>query len=205
MDSLASAPFDEAMHHLHHHQNAHLQHLHHHMQQVPQHAQQVLAHHNRMVQEIHGQMTMMQHAMMHQAETMMNNMIGWNFPSLPQISQITHGGSSAREQHSTAFTHFPPLHHGQGDFSYEHLLRLDDAVKKRGVATADLSKLKKARFSNKDVCKQCGICQDNFAVGTKIIVLPCQHSYCEKEILRWFEQNRTCPTCRYVIEDIHTY
>jgi len=159
------------------------------------------------IMDMNDQMNLMHNMMMQQAETMMNamNSMMGNFPALPQIQHM-HPNTMHTHHHSNGFTHFPPLHSAsQGDLSYENLLRLEENVKKKGVQSADLSKLKKTRFSNKDVCKQCGICQDNFTTGSKIIILPCKHSYCEKEILHWFEQNKTCPTCRFVVEDISIY
>jgi hypothetical protein len=156
--------------------------------------------------ELHDQMALMHNMMIQQAESMittMNSMIG-ALPQIPHARPHTAHVPHHHHHHSNGFTHFPPLR-SQDDLSYENLMRLEDTVKKRGVATADLRKLKKTQFSSRDVCKQCGICQDNFAVGTKIIMLPCKHSYCEKEILHWFEQNKTCPTCRFVVENIGPY
>jgi len=114
---------------------------------------------------------------------------------------------------------FPPIHHshshphshlhsfprpvGMQDMSYESLMTLQDV--RRGVTHPDLAKLRKMRFSNNVKCKQCGICQDNFSTGTKVITLPCEHVFCEAEILKWFETNKTCPTCRFVVENISAY
>lgn len=81
---------------------------------------------------------------------------------------------------------------------------------------ADLAKLKRTRFLDTEECKQCGvchimlgapllvlqICQETFVVGSRVIILPCLHSFCELEILKWFVENKTCPTCRFVVESI---
>jgi len=106
---------------------------------------------------------------------------------------------------------FPPSHShhshshpvGMQDMSYESMMTLQDV--RRGVTQPDLAKLRKAKFSHNMKCKQCGICQDNFSVGNKVITLPCDHVFCEAEILKWFETNKTCPTCRFVVDNISIY
>eukprot|EP00026_Physarum_polycephalum_P009897 Phypoly_transcript_10034.p1 GENE.Phypoly_transcript_10034~~Phypoly_transcript_10034.p1 ORF type:complete len:210 (+),score=55.42 Phypoly_transcript_10034:643-1272(+) len=181
------------------------QQLAHHQQQLAHlqlaHHQQQLAHHHHMQQIQHNPMlshqAIMQQAMaqfnevamMHNAmASAFNNMFGMQM-QFPPI-----------EHHSTA-----RYHQQSGLNSYEELLHLDESVKKRGVSGSDLSKLKRVRYNSKDKCKQCGICQENFVVGTKLIALPCSHLYCEEEILKWFDQNKTCPTCRHVIENVGVY
>lgn len=174
---------------------------------APQISNQQFAAHARahaMMNDMHEQVSMMHNMMVHQAETLINDMIGWSV-NFPPLGQLSNSGSMHERHAMTGVPHLPPIHSRGHDYSYENLLRLDESVKKRGVTTADLAKLKRARHSARDNCKQCGICQDNFSVGTKIIVLPCAHAYCEGEILHWFEQNRTCPTCRRVIENVSAY
>lgn len=86
--------------------------------------------------------------------------------------------------------------------SYETFLALDDDNVRRGIAHSDRAKLKRVAASYRDQAKQCGICQENFVVGGKMIILPCSHSFCDKELLTWLDENKTCPTCRFVVENV---
>jgi len=103
----------------------------------------------------------------------------------------------------TFHSHFQPHGVAMPDMSYESLMNLQDV--RRGVEQPDIARLKRTRFSTNLKCKQCGICQDNFSNGCKVITLPCDHVFCEAEILKWFETNKTCPTCRFVVENIRVY
>ena len=43
----------------------------------------------------------------------------------------------------------------------------------------------------------CAICCSNIALGEQCQLIPCGHMYHPKCIKPWFDENNTCPTCRY--------
>ncbi|KAK7301331.1 hypothetical protein RJT34_12193 [Clitoria ternatea] len=43
----------------------------------------------------------------------------------------------------------------------------------------------------------CPICMEDFKVGGQACRLPCNHTYCSECILRWLDNNKTCPICRF--------
>lgn len=47
-----------------------------------------------------------------------------------------------------------------------------------------------------DTTEECIICQDE---PYEPVILPCGHVFCYKCLVRWIEENNTCPTCRSVI------
>lgn len=228
MDSLATAPFDDAMQHIHYAQQQIHQHMLQHLPPPPlyhpnpylqaelssvhernvRQMHEFAAHAQQTIANMHEHAVMLQSSMLQNLQTLAADMSALRAANFQQFPQLMHTATPHGRPHSVSMTRFPPIyphHHGQPDLSYESMLALDQSIKKRGVAPSDLAKLKRARHTSNQKCKQCGICQDHFSVGTKIIVLPCSHAYCEKEILTWFEQNVTCPTCRFRIEDIRPY
>ena len=48
--------------------------------------------------------------------------------------------------------------------------------------------------------KNCSICLDDFAVGDKIIYLPCFHYYHAKCIEKWTQSSDKCPLCNIEIK-----
>ncbi|KAL2974959.1 hypothetical protein AAZX31_14G132000 [Glycine max] len=55
----------------------------------------------------------------------------------------------------------------------------------------------RVRVSEIDKLFHCPICMDEFKVGgDKACQLPCTHTYCSECILRWLDNNKTCPVCR---------
>jgi len=207
LDTLANAPFDQVVNHLNviHNQAMQFnQQLH--LQLQPQlqlhatpfsHIQHQHAH-NQM-QNLHNSLVA-QHAIMQQAMAQINEVaIMHNAMASAFNNMLGMPMQIPNDPHGAARYHQPGMN------SYEELLHLDENVKKRGVSLSDLSKLKRVRFSSRDKCKQCGICQEYFSSGMKVIALPCAHLYCEEEILKWFDQNKTCPTCRHVVENVNAY
>lgn len=91
----------------------------------------------------------------------------------------------------------------QDELDYEALLLLDEDVKKRGVSSSSRRRYLTEHYSTIEfIGKQCDICMEKISKSTrKIISLPCKHFYHSDCILKWFEQNRTCPVCRYEIPD----
>ena len=54
-----------------------------------------------------------------------------------------------------------------------------------------INELPKSITMDDDIC--C-ICHDTLSEDN--LILPCLHKFCKSEILQWFENNYTCPTCR---------
>jgi len=52
-----------------------------------------------------------------------------------------------------------------------------------------------------DIETQCSICQDEYAVNSLALRLPCRHHFHDSCIRAWFAKNNTCPICRYELED----
>jgi len=200
MDDFMSMPFDELEDHM---DNIHRQHG------------QLHARLHGEIFDMQHQMAIRHHEMFQQAQNMFQRSLGMmmeeddmmNFP--PTFMHPFH------QLHQSMLAPFPTIRdrlphphmvprspHSHPNLSYESMLALDSNVVKKGVSQHDLAKLKRRRFAPRDPCKQCGICQDNFNSGMKIISLPCAHSFCEDELLKWFAENKTCPTCRFVVENI---
>ena len=49
------------------------------------------------------------------------------------------------------------------------------------------------------VGEQCVICMEDIEIGRNMMRLDCdgQHTFCQVCIERWFENHKTCPTCRH--------
>ena len=43
---------------------------------------------------------------------------------------------------------------------------------------------------------ECSVCLEEFAVGDKVMILPCYHNFHEKCIREWLPQHQNCPLCR---------
>ncbi|XP_058772155.1 uncharacterized protein LOC131645991 [Vicia villosa] len=51
-----------------------------------------------------------------------------------------------------------------------------------------------------DELSQCPICMEDFKLGDQACQLPCNHRYKFECILRWLNNNTTCPVCRLQLE-----
>lgn len=43
----------------------------------------------------------------------------------------------------------------------------------------------------------CSVCLTDFALGEKAMFVPCAHIFHPECLKTWFEENNTCPVCRY--------
>ncbi|KEG10841.1 zinc finger protein, predicted [Trypanosoma grayi] len=48
----------------------------------------------------------------------------------------------------------------------------------------------------------CSICQDSFLAGTEVCRLPCGHMFDTDCLEHWFRRTRTCPNCRFLLQDV---
>ena len=43
---------------------------------------------------------------------------------------------------------------------------------------------------------ECSVCLEEFAIGDKVMILPCYHNFHEKCIREWLPIHKNCPLCR---------
>ncbi|RNF01973.1 zinc finger protein, predicted [Trypanosoma rangeli] len=48
----------------------------------------------------------------------------------------------------------------------------------------------------------CSICQEAFSAGCEVYRLPCGHMFDVWCLKQWLERTRTCPNCRFVLQDV---
>jgi len=54
---------------------------------------------------------------------------------------------------------------------------------------------------NKDENSKCSITQEEFHEDEMVIQLPCDHCFCEEDIMNWLTKEKgECPVCRYKFE-----
>ena len=85
-----------------------------------------------------------------------------------------------------------------GGETYEQLLALDAQNVKKGInVQIQRHVVEERRIGPRDVgATTCVVCQEDFAAGEKVSVLPCGHCFHGTCITPWLLQDRTCPTCR---------
>ena len=80
-------------------------------------------------------------------------------------------------------------------YTYEQLVTLEDV--KVGLNTKDL--VRNSKVSLNKTSFLCSICQDNSEVIIRI--LKCNHYFHITCIDKWLSNNKTCPVCRYNLEN----
>jgi len=80
-------------------------------------------------------------------------------------------------------------------YTYEQLVTLEDV--KVGLNTKDL--VRNSKVSLNKTSFLCSICQDNSEVIIRI--LKCNHYFHITCIDKWLTNNKTCPVCRYNLEN----
>ena len=68
----------------------------------------------------------------------------------------------------------------------------------RGLTTQRIDRFEHFALDESTVGHKCLVCQDNPAIGTRMVRLDCHvdHVFCEQCAVPWFEGHNTCPTCR---------
>ena len=84
---------------------------------------------------------------------------------------------------------------------YEDLLELDEDIVDpvpeellRQLPTSEFTAANLENFSEEN--KGCSICQCNYEVKEKYIILPCLHRFHSECVSTWFERKSTCPICK---------
>ena len=84
---------------------------------------------------------------------------------------------------------------------YEDLLELDEDVVDpvpeellRQLPASEFTAANLENFSEEN--KSCSICQCNYEVKEKYIILPCLHRFHSECVSTWFERKSTCPICK---------
>ncbi|KAK7321031.1 hypothetical protein VNO77_31133 [Canavalia gladiata] len=69
-----------------------------------------------------------------------------------------------------------------------------------------INAIRRVRISEPDEIEKlshshCPICMEEFKVGDRACRLPCNHTYRSECIIRWLNNNKTCPVCRLQLND----
>ena len=78
------------------------------------------------------------------------------------------------------------------------IIHIDDG-KLRGLSSQRIQQFKQFTSDESFVGDQCVICMEDIKIGRKMMRLDCdgQHTFCQICIERWFDEHKTCPTCRH--------
>ena len=90
---------------------------------------------------------------------------------------------------------------------YENFLQLDESILNpvptsfiEALPTSEFSEANLANFSEEN--KQCAICQCQYEVGDKYIILQCLHRFHTECVSTWFERKNTCPICKIRVGEV---
>ena len=80
----------------------------------------------------------------------------------------------------------------------ENLVEGSNVNVNRGLTTQRIEKFGRFALDESTVGHKCLVCQDDPAIGTRMVRLDCHvdHVFCEQCAVPWFEGHNTCPTCR---------
>jgi DNA-directed RNA polymerase subunit RPC12/RpoP len=78
-----------------------------------------------------------------------------------------------------------------------------EAAKVKGLSPMMAKKLRRPTADVDMICSQpcCPICNDDFIVDVECLQMPCSHIFHEACVYPWLEGKRTCPICRYELND----
>ncbi|SCU72245.1 putative zinc finger protein [Trypanosoma equiperdum] len=74
-----------------------------------------------------------------------------------------------------------------------------EAVEKLRRVTLDRDTLDRLETSGQTVCS---ICQESFPLQSEVYCLPCGHVFDVTCMQHWLERTRTCPNCRFTLQDV---
>ena len=75
----------------------------------------------------------------------------------------------------------------------------DDEEMETGLCPQIVQKFKKFTADDSFVDEQCVICMEDVEIDRNMMRLNCdgQHTFCQVCIEKWFDNHKTCPTCRH--------
>jgi hypothetical protein len=78
-----------------------------------------------------------------------------------------------------------------------------EVAKPKDLSPVMLNKLRRPLVSVDMVCSQpcCPVCSEDFLVDVECMQMPCSHIFHEKCVFPWLENKKTCPICRYELND----
>ncbi|MCL7038180.1 hypothetical protein MKW94_024674 [Papaver nudicaule] len=71
----------------------------------------------------------------------------------------------------------------------------NNGIRRNPVSSLEISKLNKTEYAGESG-EPCMICIEEFCQKVEVIILGCRHVFHSGCLLRWMEENRTCPLCR---------
>jgi len=84
---------------------------------------------------------------------------------------------------------------------YEMLLRLDEAVQKKGATKEKIETLPTHIISQKTEDTTCCICLSDMEEGCEVRKLPCMHYFHKECIDQWLKMSKTCPIDKKSIDE----
>ena len=76
---------------------------------------------------------------------------------------------------------------------------VNDLIDKQGLIPQRIQQCEQFTADESFVGNQCVICMEDIEIGRNMMRLDCdgQHTFCQVCIERWFDEHKTCPTCRH--------
>ncbi|MCL7029367.1 hypothetical protein MKW94_025523 [Papaver nudicaule] len=75
-----------------------------------------------------------------------------------------------------------------------------NGIRRSPVPRSEINKLNKIYYAGESG-EPCMICIEEFCQKEEVIILGCRHVFHSGCLLRWMEENRTCPLCRRSVVD----
>ena len=84
---------------------------------------------------------------------------------------------------------------------YQHFVYIVNSIvnEHKGLTPEKIQQFEQFTADESFVGDQCVICMEEIEIGRNMMRLDCdgQHAFCQVCIERWFENHKTCPTCRH--------
>ena len=76
---------------------------------------------------------------------------------------------------------------------------VNEIIEQQGLTPQKIQQFEQFTADESFVGDQCVICMGEIEIGRNMMRLDCdgQHTFCQVCIERWFDEHKTCPTCRH--------
>ena len=76
---------------------------------------------------------------------------------------------------------------------------VNEIIEQQGLTPQKIQQFEQFTADESFVGEQCVICMGDIEIGRNMMRLDCdgQHTFCQVCIERWFDEHKTCPTCRH--------